>query len=383
MADLFAPLNQHQQTLLNVMAGPFLETGQWPVWHFVQDYFDRRDLDAGEILRSLPRVGLPGHGPAYGLAWFERAYLAEDARPALTVAAALHEPLLEEVFGRRFLLVLRELANVYTETPSSPDAVTRPTITSGELSRRLGGISDDYLTALPGIFDHEPSTWHSSRQVEVGSPNWAIQLRREILKYRDIQDLGDYVKRVVAQIPEPEIVTVHVGEPSSHVASETRSVTATHIGSVVTGNIAAIASPAEAPAIAVSGPPLYVETILIEGLEAKAETSAWSLDKLIQLAHELNSNYAAGNAYSCHTLLRAIIDHVPPLFGATKFEQVVANHSWGRTDKGYVTKLKDFRAQADDVLHRHIEKHPSLITMDDMPPRAPLNTLLKECIELA
>jgi hypothetical protein len=94
---------------------------------------------------------------------------------------------------------------------------------------------------------------------------------------------------------------------------------------------------------------------------------------------ELNDNYDRRNTYSAHALLRAILDHIPPIFGYADFTAVANNYTWGRTDKGYMRKLLDFRLQVDDVLHRQISQKPDLLSLDDMPPRAWLNRLLQEC----
>lgn len=62
------------------------------------------------------------------------------------------------------------------------------------------------------------------------------------------------------------------------------------------------------------------------------------------------------------------------------FEQAASNDQWTKTDKKYMQRLLDFKAQADDVMHRRISKRPDVITMHDVPPRAYLNALLAECI---
>ncbi|MFE2106949.1 hypothetical protein ACFXAF_13910 [Kitasatospora sp. NPDC059463] len=53
--------------------------------------------------------------------------------------------------------------------------------------------------------------------------------------------------------------------------------------------------------------------------------------KLVQQCKELNFNYRHEQPFSCHALLRAIIDHVPPAFGVKGFEQVASSVAgWGR-----------------------------------------------------
>jgi hypothetical protein len=76
------------------------------------------------------------------------------------------------------------------------------------------------------------------------------------------------------------------------------------------------------------------------------------LDKLLGLLRELNSNVEAENPYACAALLRAVLDHVPPLFNLGSFDQVAASHPWSTTDKAYMKKLAEFRKTADDLMHR-------------------------------
>jgi hypothetical protein len=65
------------------------------------------------------------------------------------------------------------------------------------------------------------------------------------------------------------------------------------------------------------------------------EDGSFDWSKLLQLAAEVNASYRRGNAYAVHALLRAILDHVPP--------------------------LRD------------------LLSIEDVPPRAWINRLLQEC----
>jgi hypothetical protein len=108
-------------------------------------------------------------------------------------------------------------------------------------------------------------------------------------------------------------------------------------------------------------------------------TDRFDRSKLLRLIEELNDNYLRSNGYAAHALLRAILDHVPPLLGCAAFATAVNNYRWSRTDKSYMRKLLDFKLQADDVLHRQISSKADLLSLDDMPPRAWVNRLLQEC----
>lgn len=103
--------------------------------------------------------------------------------------------------------------------------------------------------------------------------------------------------------------------------------------------------------------------------------------KLTRLVAELNDNYSRGNAYAAHALLRAILDHIPPLLGCADFKAAANNYSWSRTDRGYARRLLDFKLQDDDALHQQISKRTDQLGIDDMPPRVWVNRILQECAE--
>jgi hypothetical protein len=80
-------------------------------------------------------------------------------------------------------------------------------------------------------------------------------------------------------------------------------------------------------------------------------------------------------------LLRAILDHIPPLLGCADFRAAANNYSWSRTDRSYARRLLDFKLQADDALHRQIPKRTDQLGIDDMPPKVWVNRILQECAE--
>jgi len=123
----------------------------------------------------------------------------------------------------------------------------------------------------------------------------------------------------------------------------------------------------------------YIDLQISTSLAAKAEALELDSGKLSKLIAELNDNFSRGNAYASHALLRAILDHIPPLLGCADFKAAVSNHSWSRTDRSYVRRLLDFKLQADDALHRQISESAGLLGIDDMPPRVWVNRILQEC----
>ncbi|WP_329523877.1 hypothetical protein OG983_12065 [Streptomyces jietaisiensis] len=349
--------------LLETMAGAFLRDGRWPVWHYVVTELDRRGLNAEKLLKSLPMVGSPGVGRhSYGLAWFDHIHIADESRPALTAAAGLHLIQLEDVFGSWFIRVVQYLMERQLEAPSSPDEVRRNFVVASEVATKFPTMSDKYLHALPEIMRHEPllGRGYQGPGDLFGVETWRYELHRDILNLRGVSDLREYIDRVI------EFTESNERDFEALLSTQYKS-------GESTGGVPPIVTP-------VSSPPLYVDATVRAELEAKKYAATFNLDKLMQLLTELDECYAANRPYSCHALLRAVIDHVPPILGSQTFEQVASNYKWTRTDKKYIQRLLDFKIQADDVLHRHISKRPDVITMHDVPPRAYLNALLAECV---
>lgn len=77
-------------------------------------------------------------------------------------------------------------------------------------------------------------------------------------------------------------------------------------------------------------------------------------------------------------LLRAILDHVPPIFGASNFAGVIGQHG-GKSFKEQMRKLEDFlRNIADQFLHEQIRRREPQPTDRQVHFAQPLDTLLGE-----
>ncbi len=123
----------------------------------------------------------------------------------------------------------------------------------------------------------------------------------------------------------------------------------------------------------------YIDAQVIAAIKAQEGTDRFDRSKLLRLIDELNDNHGRANGYAVHALLRAILDHIPPLLGSADIAAAVNNYRWSRTDRVYMRRLLDFRLQADDVLHRQISGKADLLSLEDIPPRAWVNSLLQEC----
>jgi len=100
--------------------------------------------------------------------------------------------------------------------------------------------------------------------------------------------------------------------------------------------------------------------------------------KLAKMCAELNDAYARGNYITCLLLLRAIMNHIPPVFGASKFSQVVSNS--GKSEKKMLSQLNEARPIAD--LHNHILMRETelLPTRNQLEPYKPYFEILIQIV---
>jgi hypothetical protein len=111
---------------------------------------------------------------------------------------------------------------------------------------------------------------------------------------------------------------------------------------------------------------------------SRIENDDFDLSRLISFCNELNDNYSLGNYHSCAMLLRAIFDHIPPIFGKTNFADVCAQHG-GKSFKDIMRPLNDTAKKiGDDYLHTQINKKVLAVTKTQVSFQASLDMLLNE-----
>jgi hypothetical protein len=111
-----------------------------------------------------------------------------------------------------------------------------------------------------------------------------------------------------------------------------------------------------------------------------ANSSAFDLAKLIRFCEELNDSYRRGNYLACTLLMRAIMNHIPPIFGAQTFGQVISGS--GRSVKAVLSRLEDeARPIADLHAHMLIRSRESLPTKHQVEPyKAAFEILVQEIL---
>jgi hypothetical protein len=129
-----------------------------------------------------------------------------------------------------------------------------------------------------------------------------------------------------------------------------------------------------------SGGQGFVSESRIAQIRALAPT-AFDLCKLARLCEELNIVYSGGALLATAMLTRAILDHVPPLFGMATFTEVANNYSGTRSFKETMKRLEEAaRKIADGHLHGQIRTKETLPEPQQVNFAAEVDVLLAEIV---
>jgi hypothetical protein len=128
--------------------------------------------------------------------------------------------------------------------------------------------------------------------------------------------------------------------------------------------------------------PSYVDTTRLSELRSLTATR-WDLTRLIRLAEELNVADANRCYMSVAMVVRAITDHVPPIFSLKTFAEVTNNYSGAISFKKSMANLNScLRNIADAHLHVQIRQSEILPTQPQVDFRADLDALLAEIVRI-
>lgn len=104
----------------------------------------------------------------------------------------------------------------------------------------------------------------------------------------------------------------------------------------------------------------YVNASRLEELR-QLQSPKFDLSKLVQLCEELNSSFANGNYLSVAMLVRAVLDHVPPIFGCSTFSAVGDHYAGQRSFKEAMKNLDASSRKIGDLyLHGQVRNRESL-----------------------
>lgn len=128
--------------------------------------------------------------------------------------------------------------------------------------------------------------------------------------------------------------------------------------------------------------PSYVDELRLAQLRGLTGR-VWDFGRLVRLCEELN----LAHEHDCHMatamVVRAIVDHVPPIFGYKSFGEVVNNYPGAKSFRGSMQHLDgSLRNVADAHLHVQIRSRESVPTPAQVDFRADLDVLLAEVVRL-
>ena len=122
----------------------------------------------------------------------------------------------------------------------------------------------------------------------------------------------------------------------------------------------------------------YVNTSRIEELKA-IPNKPFDLTKLNKICEEVNLVYENGCYFATAMLVRAIVDHVPPIFEYEKFEEVANNYKCEKSFKKSMQHLNSsLRNIADGYLHIKTRNSEVLPTQQQVNFSPDLDVLLGE-----
>lgn len=126
----------------------------------------------------------------------------------------------------------------------------------------------------------------------------------------------------------------------------------------------------------------YIDQSRIEELK-QLPAGTHDFRKLVQLCHELNIAHVNDCFFSMAMLLRAIIDHIPPVFGVSVFSEVGAQYG-SKSFKGSMKSLHgSLKNIADHHLHGQIAKSVTLANAAQVSFAPDIDVLLAEVIKIA
>ena len=140
------------------------------------------------------------------------------------------------------------------------------------------------------------------------------------------------------------------------------------------------------------GQTLQVKGILKEFIHASRiveleniKTEKFDFTKLIQLCNELNSSFSSNNYFATGALARAILDHIPPVFGFDTFIEVANNYNSPGSTRSFskiMKQLNEFRNISDKYLHSIITKRETLPNERQVDCKRDLDVLLEEIVRI-
>jgi hypothetical protein len=124
----------------------------------------------------------------------------------------------------------------------------------------------------------------------------------------------------------------------------------------------------------------YIDGSRLEELKGIPKTD-YDLTKLIRILEEINLCYRDRCYIATILLVRALIDHVPPIFGYKTFSEVANNYKGSKSFKESMQRLEEScRRIADQHLHCQIRRTEVLPNKTQVNFRNDIDVLLAEVV---
>ncbi|MBJ2173060.1 hypothetical protein JBL43_02345 [Aureibaculum sp. A20] len=125
----------------------------------------------------------------------------------------------------------------------------------------------------------------------------------------------------------------------------------------------------------------YVDPERIDELNG-IDDDDFDFTKLVAFLTELNIAYSHGLFLSIPPLVRAIIDHIPPVFNKANFADVCGSHGTHSFKESMKNLNSSSRKIADAFLHSHIRKQENLPNRTQINFSNDLDVLLQEIVRV-
>jgi hypothetical protein len=127
----------------------------------------------------------------------------------------------------------------------------------------------------------------------------------------------------------------------------------------------------------------FVSPERLAEIKGVSGTKNFDLSRLHRLCEELNSAADKKSNISTAILVRAVLDHVPPIFGKATFPEVANNYAGTKSFQAAMKHLEESsRKIADGLLHSQVRKSESLPTETQVDFRQSLDLLLSEVVRI-
>jgi hypothetical protein len=126
----------------------------------------------------------------------------------------------------------------------------------------------------------------------------------------------------------------------------------------------------------------YVDPRRLKELDS-LKSAKFDLTKLVALLHELDICHQNHCYFAIAALVRAVLDHIPPILGCKDFSEVANNYGGGKSFKESISSLeRSARNIANQHLHAQVRNSEVLPTIVQVDFSNDLDVLLAEIVRV-